>query len=98
MKRVSLIAPAFVVAVILALMSAATMLPLPTSASELPQTATPAPTGFDNKTNGFEAQVRFDNDRDKFDETEFVFENVQKGRDGGLGPVYNHTSCVACHQ
>ena len=78
-------------------MTAAT-LQLPSSAADVTQTATPAPTGFDNKTNGFEAQARFNQDRAKFDETEFVFENLQIGHDGGLGPVYNHTSCVACHQ
>ncbi len=49
-----------------------------------------APTGFDNKTNGFEDQAAFDKDRATFEEVETIAD--------GLGPVYNATSCVACHQ
>jgi CxxC motif-containing protein (DUF1111 family) len=49
-----------------------------------------APTGFDNKTNGFEEQAAFDKDRDTFEEVETIAK--------GLGPVYNATSCVSCHQ
>src|ERR671924_468296 len=49
-----------------------------------------APTGFNNSTNGFEAQDAFDKDREKFEEVE--------GISDGLGPVYNATSCVSCHQ
>jgi len=49
-----------------------------------------APTGFDNKTNGFEDQAAFDKDRDTFEEVETIAK--------GLGPVYNATSCVGCHQ
>jgi CxxC motif-containing protein (DUF1111 family) len=55
-----------------------------------------AVTGFTNKTNGFEAQADFDHDREAFDESEEVL--PQSDQDGGLGPVYNHTSCVGCHQ
>ena len=46
--------------------------------------------GFDNQTNGFESQERFDQDRQ-------VFERVVRVEDG-LGPVYNATSCADCHQ
>src|ERR671937_877810 len=49
-----------------------------------------APTGFNNSTNGFEGQAAFDEDREEF-------EDVEKISDG-LGPVYNATSCVSCHQ
>src|SRR6516162_7337958 len=49
-----------------------------------------APTGFNNATNGFEAQDAFDKDRLKFEEVEAISD--------GLGPVYNATSCVSCHQ
>src|SRR5262245_23034265 len=49
-----------------------------------------APTGFNNSTNGFEAQDAFDTDRQKFEEVEAISD--------GLGPVYNATSCVSCHQ
>jgi CxxC motif-containing protein (DUF1111 family) len=64
-------------------------------AQEAPQpeaTDTPeeAPTGFNNSTNGFEAQDAFDKDRQKFEEVEAISD--------GLGPVYNATSCVSCHQ
>ena len=50
-----------------------------------------APSGNDNKTNGFETQKEFDADRGGFEETE-------KLEDGKVGPVYNATSCAACHQ
>lgn len=49
-----------------------------------------APTGFDNKTNGFELQPAYDKDQGKFQEVEAISD--------GLGPVYNATSCVGCHQ
>src|SRR5262249_6380186 len=49
-----------------------------------------APTGFNNSTNGFEAQEAFDKDRETFEEVEAISD--------GLGPVYNATSCVSCHQ
>jgi CxxC motif-containing protein (DUF1111 family) len=49
-----------------------------------------APAGFDDKTNGLEDQKAFDKDR-------AVFEEVEEIKDG-LGPVYNATSCVGCHQ
>jgi CxxC motif-containing protein (DUF1111 family) len=53
-------------------------------------TADEAPTGFNNTTNGFESQDVFDKDREKFEEVEAISD--------GLGPVYNATSCVSCHQ
>jgi CxxC motif-containing protein (DUF1111 family) len=49
-----------------------------------------APAGFNNATNGFEDQAAFDKDRAKFEEIEAISD--------GLGPVYNATSCVSCHQ
>jgi CxxC motif-containing protein (DUF1111 family) len=53
-------------------------------------TATEAPAGFDNQTNGFEAQAQMDADRAKFDEIEQISD--------GLGPIYNAQSCRECHQ
>ncbi len=50
-----------------------------------------APAAFDDQTNGFEPQQAFEKDRDTFSETENIDVN-------GLGPVYNATSCVSCHQ
>jgi CxxC motif-containing protein (DUF1111 family) len=57
---------------------------------EAADTLAEAPTGFNNSTNGFEAQDAFDKDRQKFEEVEAIAD--------GLGPVYNATSCVSCHQ
>ncbi len=53
-------------------------------------TTTPAPTGYDNQTNGFEAQAQMDLDRATFDEIEQISD--------GLGPIYNAQSCRECHQ
>ncbi|MCU1309055.1 MAG: hypothetical protein JWO20_180 [Candidatus Angelobacter sp.] len=52
--------------------------------------ATEAPTGFDNVTNGFIDQATFDSDK-------AVFEKVETIQDG-LGPTYNAQSCRECHQ
>jgi CxxC motif-containing protein (DUF1111 family) len=52
--------------------------------------ATEAPTGFDNKTNGFLSQVDYDNARRTFEERDEIAD--------GLGPVYNAQSCAECHQ
>jgi CxxC motif-containing protein (DUF1111 family) len=52
--------------------------------------AVDAPTGFDNLTNGFEAQANMDADRAVFEEREDIAD--------GLGPVYNAQSCTECHQ
>jgi CxxC motif-containing protein (DUF1111 family) len=64
----------------------------PSSPSEEKGAGQPAeaPAGFDNKTNGFEDQGAFNKDRDSFEEVETI--------EKGLGPVFNATSCVSCHQ
>jgi CxxC motif-containing protein (DUF1111 family) len=64
-----------------------------------------APTGFDNRTNGFDPQgPAFDGlDEDtvvalrSFNDNRFVFEEVEAIADG-LGPTYNAQSCRECHQ
>jgi CxxC motif-containing protein (DUF1111 family) len=53
------------------------------------QGPTEAPTGFDNKTNGFVSQANYDSARETFEERETIAD--------GLGPLYNADSCVACH-
>jgi CxxC motif-containing protein (DUF1111 family) len=53
-------------------------------------TATNAPAGFDNLTNGFETQAQFDLDRANFDSREDISD--------GLGPIYNAQACAECHQ
>ena len=58
--------------------------------SPVQQPPAQASTGFDNLTNGFVDQGTFNANRATFEEVEFV-------RDG-LGPTYNGTSCVECHQ
>jgi len=60
-----------------------------------------APTGFNNSTNGLVSQADFDADRKTFEEVDTILpETEDNGEEsgGGLGPVYNSTSCVACHQ
>jgi CxxC motif-containing protein (DUF1111 family) len=67
----------------------------------LPPPPTEAPTGFDNLTNGFEEQEAFDEDREEFEEVETILPDPtlpEEEAGGGLGPVYNATSCVSCHQ
>ena len=49
-----------------------------------------ADTGFDTVTNGAVDQATHDSDRDQFEEP------VKP--EGGLGPLYNATACVDCHQ
>ena len=64
-----------------------------------------APTGFDNRTNGFLQQgPAFDTlDEDNvvpdrsFNDNRFIFEEVE-GIADGLGPTYNAQSCAECHQ
>jgi CxxC motif-containing protein (DUF1111 family) len=64
-----------------------------------------APTGFDNRTNGFLRQgPAFDTlDEDtvepnrSFNDNRFIFEEVEVLADG-LGPTYNAQSCSECHQ
>src|SRR5262245_42669451 len=54
------------------------------------QSATEAPTGYNNLTNGFVDQATFDADKAVFEERD----DLSKG----LGPVYNAQSCAECHQ
>jgi CxxC motif-containing protein (DUF1111 family) len=59
-------------------------------AAQTGSSATEAPTGFDNVTNGFTTQAQFDADRATFEERDDIAK--------GLGPVYNAQSCAECHQ
>jgi CxxC motif-containing protein (DUF1111 family) len=59
-------------------------------AAIVPAAVTEAPTGFDNRTNGFCTQAQMDDAR-------AVFEEIESPADG-LGPCYNLTSCAGCHQ
>ncbi len=64
-----------------------------------------APTGFDNRTNGFNVQgpafdtLNEDNVQPlrSFNDNRFIFEEVEVIADG-LGPTYNAQSCSECHQ
>jgi CxxC motif-containing protein (DUF1111 family) len=64
-----------------------------------------APTGFDNKTNGFLPQgPSFDSltaatvvALRSFNDDRFIFEEVETVADG-LGPTYNAQACRECHQ
>ena len=66
---------------------------------------TEAPTGFDNRTNGFSPQgPAFDTLNEdtvvplrSFNDNRFIFEEVEVNADG-LGPTYNAQSCAECHQ
>jgi CxxC motif-containing protein (DUF1111 family) len=66
---------------------------------------TEAPTGFDNKTNGFTEQgPALDSltgetvvSGRSFNDDRFIFEEVETVADG-LGPTYNAQSCRECHQ
>lgn len=66
---------------------------------------TEAPTGFDNKTNGFNVQgPDFDTLNEdsvvplrSFNDNRFIFEEMETIEDG-LGPTYNAQSCRECHQ
>ena len=49
-----------------------------------------APTGFDNKSNGFVDDPTHQTDQAKFEEVEQLSD--------GLGPLYNAQSCRECHQ
>jgi CxxC motif-containing protein (DUF1111 family) len=68
-------------------------------------TATEAPRGFDNRTNGFNVQgPAFDTLEEdnvqalrSFNDNRFIFEEVE-GIADGLGPTYNAQSCSECHQ
>lgn len=54
------------------------------------KSATEAPTGFDDLTNGLVLQDQFDADKATFEERELTSD--------GLGPVYNAQACAECHQ
>jgi len=56
---------------------------------ESQSTATEAPTGFDNLTNGCVSQAMHDQDR-------MAFEQVEALADG-LGPTFNGNACAQCH-
>jgi CxxC motif-containing protein (DUF1111 family) len=66
---------------------------------------TEAPTGFDDRTNGFNPQgpdfETIDEDNvvplRSFNDNRFIFEEVETTADG-LGPTYNAQSCRECHQ
>jgi CxxC motif-containing protein (DUF1111 family) len=66
---------------------------------------TEAPTGFDNRTNGFTQQgPRYDAldernvvARRSFNDNRFIFEETEAIADG-LGPTYNAQACSECHQ
>ena len=62
----------------------------PENSVRAPGPPTEAPTGFDNRTNGFTSQGVFDQNRAAFEEVENIGD--------GLGPTHNGTSCVECHQ
>ena len=54
------------------------------------QSATEAPAGFDDQTNGLVLQDQFEADKATFEAREAISD--------GLGPVYNAQSCAECHQ
>jgi CxxC motif-containing protein (DUF1111 family) len=66
---------------------------------------TEAPTGFDNRSNGFTQQGppfdSIDEDnvvaRRSFNDNRFIFEEAETIADG-LGPTYNAQGCSECHQ
>src|SRR5215813_8643148 len=90
-RALILIAAPSLVVISLALSADAQQLPDVTPGMvEMTEPPTPAPAGFNNRTNGFAEQAQFDRDRE-------AFEEIEKAGDG-LGPVYNSTSCVSCHQ
>src|SRR5437868_3417804 len=76
-----------------------------TVSSAANSSASEAPTGFDNLTNGFTDQgppfetLNEDNvvALRSFNDNRFIFEEVE-GIADGLGPTYNAQSCRECHQ
>jgi CxxC motif-containing protein (DUF1111 family) len=76
-----------------------------TAQKRLPDRFTEAPSGFDNKTNGFTVQgpafetLTEDNvvPLRSFNDNRFIFEEVE-GVEDGLGPTYNAQACRECHQ
>lgn len=71
----------------------------------VPSTATEAPTGFDNLTNGYTEQgPAFDTINEEtvvplrsHNDNRFIFEEFETVEDG-VGPTYNAQSCRECHQ
>ena len=78
--------------VVLPLLSVALLLSLtvPPMLAQTPSGPVEAPTGFDDRTNGFIDQASFDAAKEVFEEKEQIAD--------GLGPVYNAQSCAECHQ
>jgi CxxC motif-containing protein (DUF1111 family) len=81
----------------LLLFAAALAVPMWMSRSVESQSATEAPTGFDNHSKGLcpfnqtcDSQGNFLNDKAEFDQVEQITD--------GLGPVFNAQSCRECHQ
>ena len=74
----------------LCLFATALALPMWMSRPVEGQGGTEAPTGFDTLTNGLVNQADHDADRNTFQEVDAAVD--------GLGPTYNATSCVDCHQ
>jgi CxxC motif-containing protein (DUF1111 family) len=64
--------------------------PAKAAPSKAPDGPEEAPAAFDDKTNGFTQKDEFDAVHKSFMEEDDIAK--------GLGPVYNATSCVACHQ
>lgn len=77
----------------------------PSSYPNSPTSATEAPTGFDNLSNGLLPQgAAFDTlngtnivSGRSFNDNRFFFEEIETVADG-LGPTYNAQSCRECHQ
>ena len=61
------------------------------SAAVSPAAITEAPAAFDNKSNGFLSDADFTT-------AASVFAEVETPDEPGLGPVFNSTSCVSCHE
>jgi Tol biopolymer transport system component len=80
----------------LLLFAALLALPMAMTGTVEGQSATEAPTGFDNQTNGFTNQTTFDADKRAFQERDEILPDANQG--GGLGPVYNAQACAECHQ
>jgi len=64
--------------------------PSPTSGPSTSKPAPPAPTGFDDKSNGVTDDATHQADQAKFEEFEAIPD--------GLGPLFNAQSCRECHQ
>lgn len=74
----------------LMLFAAAPLLPVAFTSAMPYQSATEAPTGFDDRSNGLVPQEQFDRDKEVFDELKLVSD--------GLGLVYNEPKCTDCHR